>query len=118
MSSLTDFQANSWLSEIQSVWLGLHGSNPDINGPNASEISGGGYERINVNFTDPDQRIMWNKQEARFRGMPSSTVAFLSGWNQQFNGRMIWYTVADDPERVQSGQSYVVKAGTVAVSLA
>jgi len=115
--SVTDYQANKWLEDIQSVWVGLHFSNPNINGELATEISGGGYERVSVNFTNPDQRIIWSKVDAKFRGMPASTVAFISGWTHQFNGRMLWYIPAEDAERVQTGQTYTVKAGTLAISM-
>ncbi len=114
---ITDYQANKWLDELSTVWLGLHSSNPDINGDLASEISGRGYERVSMNFTDPDQRIIWNKKDAKFKGMPSCTVAFISGWTNQYNGRMLFYIPAKDTERVQAGQTYLIKSGHIAISI-
>jgi hypothetical protein len=118
MSNITDYQANLWLAQIQSVWVGLNSSNPNINGDLETEIQGGGYRRISASFTEPDQGLMWNESGLIFSGMPASTVAFITGWNKQFNGKMLWYCEAVEPERVQTGQKYVVKAGTIAVSLA
>jgi len=118
MSNITDYQANLWLKEIQTVWIGLHSSNPNINGDLETEVQGSGYERISVNFTAPDQGLMWNKQDARFKGMPATTVAFIAGWNKQFNGKMLWYCEAKEADRVQTGQTYLVKAGTIVLSIA
>lgn len=114
---ITDFQANQWLDTLQDVWLACHSADPEINGDLATEISGGGYERVSARFTDAEQRIIWNQDAAKFRGMPACTVAYIAGWSQQFNGRMLWYVPADEEERVQAGNTYVVKAGTIAISI-
>jgi len=117
MSNITSYQSNLWLAEIQTVWLALHSSNPSINGELSTEVNGRGYERISVNFTDPDQGVIWSKREAKFSGMPSTTVAFIAGWNKQYNGKMLWYATANEEEKVQAGQSYLVKEGSIAVSI-
>ena len=118
MTNITNETANKWLLDIQNVWLSLHISDPDTNGGLASEVQGGSYERVSAAFSTPDQRVIWNKYDAVFRGMPDTTISFIAGWDVQYNGVMKWYLPMTDPERVIAGQKFVIQAGEIAVSIA
>ena len=118
--SISDYLAKIWLSELESCWVSLHSTSPELDDL-SSEITGGAYERQSVTFTKPDettQKIIWNETKAKFGGMPACTVAYIGGWNVQYNGKLLWWLRLEDSERVKNGSNFVIKPGEIDISIA
>lgn len=115
--TFSDYLIESWLSDLKTVWISLHYSDPSVDGNYASEVFGGSYGRVQATFTDPVGRVIFNDQDALFRGMPSIRVSHVGGWDSQYNGNMLFSAPLATPTTVLPQTTFRVGAETLAISL-
>ena len=122
--SVTDAQAHEWLQEIATNgWISLHYDNPTLGGPDASEISGGGYVRFKMIWTQPAGRAIWSQVDARFTGLVQTKVVYFGVWDakqaKRANGDLAMlraYGELPEPVVVRSGKGYVLPARMIVIS--
>lgn len=115
--SITDEQANSWLQEIADAsWISLHYDNPSLGGIERAEISGGGYQRFKMVWSQPSNRAIWSLVDARYTGLQQSKLTYFGVWNQTTKGFLRAYGELQEPAVVLNGKGYVLHAGLIAIS--
>jgi hypothetical protein len=115
--SFTDEQVHIWLQEVADAgWISLHFDTPALGAVGLAEISGGGYRRVNMIWSQPVNRIIWSLDDARFIGLTQTQLTHFGVWDQQFQGMLRAY--GDLPEKINvlNGWGYALKAGELAVS--
>jgi hypothetical protein len=119
--SVTDEQAHAWLQEIADAgWISLHYDSPALGGSDRAEISGGGYNRFKMSFSQPNNRAIWSMVDARFTGLTQTKLVYFGVWNRRSPGDKAGFLRAygdlPDPVMVLNGRGYVLHAGQLAVS--
>lgn len=115
--SFTDYQVHLWLADLLAgKYLALHFDSPIHAGAYASEISGDGYVRAQVDFTAPSNRAVWNTNTIKFSGLPASTLTYLGGWDARNSGNLLWSIELPTPARVLHGGGYTVLPNELALS--
>jgi hypothetical protein len=115
--NFSDYRANKWLDQIGSLWIALHYADPSISGAYASEVFGGSYTRVKAEFSDADNRSIFNTSSIIFRGMPNVNITFIGGWDAHYNGNLELYIPLATPAIVQAGKTYTIDASMLAISL-
>lgn len=116
--SFTDDQVHMWLQEIaDKAFVSLHYDNPALGGLGACEISGGGYRRIRVAFSDPTNRAIWSQEDIRFTGLIENQLTHYGIWNAANNGRLMAYAALPSKVVVTNGWGYRIDEGDLAVSM-
>ena len=114
-AGLSDYFVDLILQAFQSVWMGLHFTNPDLEGALTSEISGGGYIRQAATFTTPSNRVTWLANSVLFTALPSVTLGYVSIWDQQYNGNILAAAPMLNAQVIPAGGSYALADGSLAV---
>jgi hypothetical protein len=121
---ITDAQVHRWLQDIADAgFVSLHYDTPALSGVDKAEISGGGYRRFKMKWSDPDNRAIWSLDDARFTGLVQSKITHFGIWNKLNKGSrsdtaiLMAYTELDVPVRVLNGKGFVIPAGQIAVSM-
>lgn len=115
--SFSDEQVHLWLQDVaDNAYVSLHYDTPGLAGADAAEISGGGYVRAKVAFSQPANRTIWSLADARFSGLLQNQITHFGVWNQKNQGRLMAY--ASLPERVTilNGWGYILHQGELALS--
>lgn len=120
MSGLTDWYANQVLQEIANgAWISLHYDSPELDGLGGSEIAGAGYVRPLVGFTQPANRIIWSVEDAVFVGLNATRATHFGVWNAATSGNMYAFgKLPGNGVTILQGQGWVLKEGTIAISVA
>lgn len=114
---ISDEQANLWLQEIaDNGWVSLHYANPSLGGEERAEISGGGYGRFQMIWTQPSNRAIWSVVDARFNGLQQTRIIYFGVWEEQYGGRFRAYAELPKPKTVLNGNGFILYAGSLAVS--
>jgi hypothetical protein len=115
--SITDEQAHVWLQEIaQSGWISLHYDNPGLSGEDRVEISGGGYVRFKMAWSQPSNRAIWSLVDARFAGLTQTKVTYFGVWDAQYKGFLRAYAELREPSAILTGKGFILHSGSVVVS--
>lgn len=115
--SISDEQAHLWLQEIADAgWVSLHYDSPALGGPDRAEISGGGYQRFAMIWSQPSNRAIWSLVDARFTGLVQNKLTYAGVWSRAHQGLLRAYTELPEPAVVLNGKGYVLHAGLLAVS--
>ncbi len=119
--SITDQQAHEWLQDVaDNGWISVHFDNPNLGGDSKAEISGGGYVRFKMAWTQPSNRAIWSLVDARFTGLVQTKVSYFGVWARKNPGNpddfLRAYGELPEPAVVLSGKGYVLHAGMIAVS--
>lgn len=115
--SATDEQVTTWLQDIaDNGWLSLHYDNPALNGIDRAEITGGGYQRFQMHWSQPSNRAIWSLVDARFTGLVQNKLTYFGVWNKATKGFLRAYGELTDPVTVINGKGYVLHAGMVVIS--
>jgi hypothetical protein len=119
MSGFTDEQVHQWLYDISSkgLWISLHYESPGIGSLDRGEINGGGYVRQKVDFSYPVSRAIWSMDDAKFTGLPQSRLKYFGVWSARNRGCLRAYGELPREAVVLEGRGYVIKEGTIALSL-
>jgi hypothetical protein len=116
--TVTDQQVHIWLQEIaDSGFVSLHFDTPALGGIDKAELSGGGYKRFKMAWSDPDNRAIWSTIDARFTGLMQTKVTYFGIWNQLNKGRLIAYAELTNPVAILNGKGFVIPAQQIAVSM-
>ena len=113
----SDYQHNLWLSQLNSGWLALHFDNPEVAGAYSSEVFGGSYVRLPVDFSDPSSGVVFNSNDLTFPGLPSIVLTHVAGWDAKVNGNYLWSAALPTQQRILAGRSFTITAGTIALSM-
>ena len=85
--TITDAQVHLWLQDIaDSGYVSLHFDTPALGGLTAAEISGGGYQRFKMSWSNPDNRAIWSVVDARFTGLVQTKVTYFGVWDKLTKG--------------------------------
>lgn len=115
--SISDEQANVWLQDIaDSGYISLHYESPSMMGTGRGEISGGGYKRFKMGWSQPSNRTIWSLDDARFTGLLQNKISHFGIWNALNSGRVMAYGPLADPVVLLTGSGYVLHEGEIAVS--
>lgn len=116
--TFADYQVHQWLQEIaDGAYVSLHYDDPSLDGLGGSEIYGGGYTRARVDFTQPDNRTIWSLTDAIFSGLTQNRLTHFGVWVDQYQGLIRAHGPLPAEVLILNGQGYVVKAGTLALSI-
>jgi hypothetical protein len=116
--TFSDEQVHRWLQEVADAgWVGLHYDDPTLGGVSRAEISGGGYARVRMSFSQPSNRSIWSLIDARFTGLVQTRLTHFSVWDSQNLG--LFRASGELPTKVivLNGKGFVVPAGQLALSL-
>lgn len=113
----TDYQVETWLSQLTHSWVSLHYGHPIVDGAYASEIFGGSYVRQRVDISSPGSRAVFVEQDVRFQGLPHTRVAYIAGWTSQYNGDMQWWAELEEPKVILEGKSFILPSSLIALSI-
>lgn len=113
----SDYLIEQMLRLAQNGWLGLAYDNPEIAGAYASEVFGGSYTRIEYALTAPSSKGMLLLNDVKFDGLPAVSVAYVTGWDAQYNGNYLWSAPLPSPRGVLAGKSLSIPAGSIGLSM-
>lgn len=115
--TFTDYKVHQWLQEVANgAWVSLHYDSPSLGGVGASEISGGGYKRSKVPFSQPSNRTIWSLGDARFTGLTQNQLTHFGIWDKTTLGNLVAYGRLPSTRVVLNGQGYVIFEGELAIS--
>lgn len=128
--SITDEQVHIWLQEIaqgtkivkdgkttySGSWVSLHFDNPSLGGEDRAELSGGGYKRFKMIWTQPTNRAIWSTVDARFTGLVANKVTYFGIWEQPNQGIMRAYAELPEPRIVLNGKGMVLHERMLVIS--
>ena len=127
--SITDEQAHRWLQqivdgpviddatgELSGSWVSLHYDTPALGDEDKAEISGGGYQRFKMKWSQPNNRAIWSLVDARFTGLTQTKLVYFGVWSLKSKGLLRAYGELPAPVVVANGKGYVLHAGQLAIS--
>ena len=116
--SITDDQAHEWLQDIaDNGWISLHFDNPALGGVDRAEISGGGYNRIKMPFSRPQNRAIWSLRSIEFAGLNQNKISHFGIWNAEHRGKLRAYGEFRTPHIVLTGGRVNIKDGDLAITI-
>lgn len=115
--TFSDTRAETWLSQLGTLWVALHYDNPRSAGEYSSEVFGGSYARQKISMSDPVDRVIFNVNDANFTGLPAVRITHIAGWSTQYNGTMEFSVPLPTPVVVATGKSYYLPANQLAISI-
>lgn len=116
--SVTDDQAHAWLQEIvERGFVSLHFDTPMLGGESRAEISGGGYRRFKMSWSQPQNRSIWSLEDAKFTGLMQNKVTYFGVWDSQNLGILRAYAELPDPAVILTGKGYTLHEGELAISI-
>lgn len=116
--SATDQQVHLWLQEIaDSGWISLHYDSPALGGADRAEISGGGYQRFKMLWSQPNNRAIWSLVDARFTGLTQCKLTYYGVWSGSTDQAWLRaYGELPNPVVILNGRGYILHAGLLAIS--
>lgn len=116
--SFTDEQVHQWLQDVADApWISLHYDTPALQGIGACELSGGGYVRCKVSFSQPANRSIWSLSDARFTGLIQTQLTHFGVWDQKTGGMLRAYARLPEKVAIPNGFGYVLRQGELALSI-
>lgn len=113
----SDECVNGWLEKLVAPWVSLHYDDPGLDGVGLSEISGGSYTRIKVEFSQPSNRAIWSRTDARFAGLPATQVTHVGLWLVQRGGVLQASQALPQRVIIPAGKGLIITAGDLALSV-
>jgi hypothetical protein len=127
VASMTTFLSSALLNHLFAgveytpapLHAALFTSDPTAAGLTASEVSGGGYARQAMTFSQASSLSASNNSAVQFSSAtaPWGSITHVGLMNAATGGDMLYYGPLNSPANVQSGDSFVFNAGAVAVSI-
>jgi hypothetical protein len=130
--SITDEQAHLWLEQIAGgekvrdsrngevsitgSWVSLHFDNPALGGDDRAEVQGGGYNRVEANWTQPSNRAIWSVEDCRYHGLSQTKVVYFGVFTKKRGGRLMAYAELPKPRNIPNGGGYIIHKGSLAIS--
>jgi hypothetical protein len=114
----SDEQVHLWLQDVADAgWVSLHYDSPILGGLDRAEISGGGYKRIKVSFSQPSNRIIWSLTDARFTGLVQTQLTHFGIWSGESLGMLRASGLLPTKVIILNGKGFVIPAGELALSI-
>jgi hypothetical protein len=115
MGQWSPWIVGEWMNQAESLgkWMGLCFSDPVAAAdPLTVEIASLGYQREGTGWTRSAHNVLTLDVDVVIHGLaPGDVVAAVVGFDQQFNGRLIFSDLLDVPRHYPSGGTYVIPAG-------
>lgn len=116
--SISDEKVHQWLACVSDTpYISLHFESPALNGADRGEISGGGYRRCLMTFSEPANRAIWSMKDAKFTGLLRGRLTHFGVWDKLHGGALDAYGLLPQEETVLNGHGYIITAGKLAISL-
>ena len=116
--SFSDAQVHIWLQEVADAgWVSLHYDNPTLGGIGACELSGGGYKRIKMAFSQPANRAIWSLEDARFTGLLQNRLTHFGIWSAATQGLLRASAPLPQQVSILNGWGWVLAQGELALSV-
>ena len=100
------------------VYAALYTSDP---GPDdiGQEVSGNGYARVPVSFSEPKNRAIENSDKVEFPEATGSwgTITHLGIKDAQTGGNLLAYGAIENPKPIDAGDQVILKVGNITISL-
>jgi len=116
--SFTDQTVHAWLQEVaDKAFISLHYDTPALGAVGANEISGGGYVRVRIAFSQPTNRAIWSLEDARFTGLTQNRITHFGIWDGKKNGSLVAYAPLPEVVTILNGWGYVLRQGELSISI-
>lgn len=118
--TMDDDLVHAWLDCLaDNAWISLHYESPALLGTDRGEIFGGGYVRRQGSFSDATSRTIWLMDDVKFIGLTPNRLTHFGVWNHKINGKIrAWGRLPEEKGFiVHQGASYLIRAGTLALSI-
>ena len=117
-SGFTDNKVHEWLQQIaDGAWVSLHFDSPVLGGVGMNEISGGGYNRVKVPFSQPSNRTIWSLADVTFTGLAQTTLTHFGLWDASTQGELMAYAALPEKVAIYNGWGYTLHEGDLALSV-
>ena len=101
-------------------YIGLSTTEPNSNGGNVGEPSGGGYSRIKLdNLGAPVDGVVTNGNNIDFNESTSSwgTVSYFTIYDSLTGGNLLMYGALSAPRSIETATIMTIKAGDLKLSI-
>lgn len=123
--NLTDTAENlvlDWINDVGSPTRppGMSVRLMTANGSDSSagtEVTGGSYAAQSATFTTASSGATSNSADLTYTSMPACTVTGLEVWDTSGSPRRIWYGALTASKTVNSGDTFVIAAGDLDLSI-
>lgn len=115
---ISSYVTLKWIEDFLNVYISLHSSDPDVDDPFLSEITGHGYRRMRTDMTIVSDRAVVNASDLRFTNLPATLITHLGIWDSEVNGSIMASVPLESAMRTIVGASLVLPANNIAVSIA
>jgi hypothetical protein len=99
----------------ENMWCGLYEVSPGEEGT-GTEVEGGDYERIMVEFDEPTDSAWPALSGVHFTNLPPVDVAAIALHDESEDGNVLYYFNLPEPISVQGGDGLTIPAGTLIVT--
>jgi len=127
MAGCSTYLSHALLNEVfratdytpsSAVYVALYTTDP---GPNDSgtEVSGNGYQRVQVTFGPPSNRQISNSADVTFPEATGSwgTISYVGIKDAATGGNLLAYGAVTNPKAVDAGDQVIFRAGNITISL-
>lgn len=116
--SFSDNQVHEWLQTIaDGSWISLHYASPLLDDTTYAELSGGGYQRFKMDWSQPSNRSIWSLAAARFVGLPECVLTHYGSWDDPLSGRLQFCGRLPEKKIITAGAGYLIPAGDLACGI-
>lgn len=117
MGRISSYLTQKWMEDFTIVYVALHSSDPDVDDPVLSEISGNGYKRQRITMTPVSDRGRINSTAVRFIQLPPTVATHFALWGSEFGGQVFASGPLAQSQRFIGGSSFSIPEFNIAVSL-
>jgi hypothetical protein len=103
--------------EPSNVYAALHTSNPGESGNPATEVAGGSYNRIKVDFAYASGKTAANIKLLKWSNLPYCIVTHVALWDHEDGGHVVVYAELSNPKTVATGQTFVIEKHSIAFKM-
>lgn len=117
--TFTDSLVHQWLQVIaDNAFVSLHYDTPALADKSSAELSGGGYVRVRVPFSQPTNRSIWSLDDAKFTGLPQGQVTHFGIWDGSlFESQLLAYAPLPEKAVFPSGHGFILRTGEISISI-
>ena len=112
------YLVSRWLQDLSSSYVSLHFSDPDVDDPVLSEVSGNGYKRQMTIMEPVSDRSIMSTKEIRFVKLPPTLLTHFALWDSEIGGQLLASGPLAAAVRLIGDSSYVIPANNIAISIA
>lgn len=113
----TNLLTELMLGHLKGSYAALHFEDPAVAGEWASELSGGGYCRVNASMMPTGMGAAWNLNPIVFKGLPAGRISHVALWDRPSGGSMLTYAPLTPAVTMIEGGVFPIGAQEYAVSI-